>query len=812
MSRKTYAIALTVLTLALFLVPGVHAWNPIANLVVEDLPPLVAGSTYEMKATFDNIAKDDLPLVVDITVTFEDEAALGVIIEEIKLNDDGVFFKEIEEIALGVFRTEMGTLDAKSSNELLITVSTLVNLMPGVYNFEIELWTEAEPPPPPPNKNPVADAGSDQTVYVGEVVYFSGEDSYDPDGRIVSYAWDFGDGTTATGVEADHKYTESGPYTVTLVVKDNRGAVGTDTCAVTVTEAPPEMGTLSISTTPVDGEVFVNEESWGTAPAPRAVEVGAYDVSFGEVSGYLTPDTVEVEVEADETTEVTGTYTVIPPDMGVLSVNTEPVKGEVFVNKEPWGTAPQTKTVKPGTYSVSFGAVAGYVTPESVDAVVEPSLTTEVLGIYTEISENQPPVADAGGPYYCDRYEIILLDGSGSHDPDGSLKSWTWDFGDDTTGTGVKPSHIYTEYGIYTVVLTVTDNDGLTDSDSTTVTVSTPPPISPPVSMGSANKKPVADAGPDQTVYVDETVIFDGSGSYDPDGSLKSWTWDFGDGEKASGETASHTYSEPDVYTVTLTVKDYRSAEVSDTCIVTVTEETEPTPPLKPAEFEISKLKIEPDEVEPGEEVTITFTVANVGEMKGTCTVNLSIEGEPRTIVVTLDRGESEEVEFKLTPEADGTYRVEVDGLSDTFEVSTPPIPLKPAEFEISALVVSPGTVVEGEQVTVTVNVENKGEEEGTHTVLLEVDGRVTELTEITLEGGESTIVTFNIMEAAGDYAVGVEGLEGSFTVTSPLTAPLWMRPGYVAGILILILIAGTTTYTLYRSGRLTLTKSTPGP
>ena len=125
---------------------------------------------------------------------------------------------------------------------------------------------------------------------------------------------------------------------------------------------------------------------------------------------------------------------------------------------------------------------------------------------------------------------------------------------------------------------------------------------------GSPNKKPIADAGPDQGVYVDEAVYFDGSGSDDPDGFIMSWSWSFGDGEKDSGETASHTYSVPGVFTVTLTVKDSRSAEVSDTCIVTVTEETEPTPPTpKPAEFVVSDLSITPAEVEPGDEVTIAY-------------------------------------------------------------------------------------------------------------------------------------------------------------------------------------------------------------
>lgn len=55
---------------------------------------------------------------------------------------------------------------------------------------------------------------------------------------IVSYEWDFGDGTTGTGVTANHTYTNLGTYTVTLSVKDEAGNI--DTCSITITvEAPP---------------------------------------------------------------------------------------------------------------------------------------------------------------------------------------------------------------------------------------------------------------------------------------------------------------------------------------------------------------------------------------------------------------------------------------------------------------------------------------------------------------------------------------------------------------------------------------------
>jgi PKD repeat protein len=58
--------------------------------------------------------------------------------------------------------------------------------------------------------------------------------SSDADGSIVSYAWDFGDGTTATGVSPRKRWTRVGTYTLTLVVTDDQGATHTVTTTATI--------------------------------------------------------------------------------------------------------------------------------------------------------------------------------------------------------------------------------------------------------------------------------------------------------------------------------------------------------------------------------------------------------------------------------------------------------------------------------------------------------------------------------------------------------------------------------------------------
>ena len=91
------------------------------------------------------------------------------------------------------------------------------------------------------NQAPIANAGSDQTVLVNEIVTFDGSGSSDLYGTIDSYEWNLGDGTTATGQTVDSNYSTAGNYTVTLTVTDNGGAINSDTTVVTVTEEPTNL-------------------------------------------------------------------------------------------------------------------------------------------------------------------------------------------------------------------------------------------------------------------------------------------------------------------------------------------------------------------------------------------------------------------------------------------------------------------------------------------------------------------------------------------------------------------------------------------
>jgi len=119
--------------------------------------------------------------------------------------------------------------------------------------------------------------------------------------------------------------------------------------------------------------------------------------------------------------------------------------------------------------------------------------------------------------------DTVTFNASASYDPDGYIESYEWDFGDETTGTGMVVTHNYTEAGTYTVTLNVTDNDALWDIESQNVTVYGPPVASFTYSPSEPS--------------LGETVTFNASASYDPDGGnetypsgIVSYEWDFGDG------------------------------------------------------------------------------------------------------------------------------------------------------------------------------------------------------------------------------------------------------------------------------------------
>jgi len=83
---------------------------------------------------------------------------------------------------------------------------------------------------------PHANTGGPYDGYVNQSIILDGSNSYDPDGNIIDYYWDFGDGKNGTGVTPSHIFAVIGDYTITLTVTDDRGATDTDITTATISE------------------------------------------------------------------------------------------------------------------------------------------------------------------------------------------------------------------------------------------------------------------------------------------------------------------------------------------------------------------------------------------------------------------------------------------------------------------------------------------------------------------------------------------------------------------------------------------------
>jgi PKD repeat protein len=161
------------------------------------------------------------------------------------------------------------------------------------------------PPPPPPNVAPVAAIGT--PTVAGRAVTVSGAGSTDSDGTITGYAWNFGDGTTASGPTASRTYAADGTYTITLTVTDDDLATGTTTRSVTVAAAPPPNAPpVAVIATPTILGRAVTVSGAGSTDSDGTV--ASYNWNFGDGTTASGPNATRTYA-ADGTYPITLTVT-----------------------------------------------------------------------------------------------------------------------------------------------------------------------------------------------------------------------------------------------------------------------------------------------------------------------------------------------------------------------------------------------------------------------------------------------------------------------------------------------------------------------
>jgi len=408
------------------------------------------------------------------------------------------------------------------------------------------------------NEPPVANAGPDKNNYVDDVIEFDGSGSYDPDGTITSYEWDFGDGSPVENGEiVTHTYTTVGLYAVTLTVTDNGGFTDSDQAIATIEEAPLETVEFidSFENDQWDGKwIEDSQNDWFTSTQRKTD--GLYSA---EVDGSATDATLtlinEIDLSGKSGATITfdwliergfdsGEYLALDIYNGVWS-EVKRLRGNVD-SENTW----HYETINLGEEYLMSGFMIrfrAYVSKSNEDANVDNVKIVSYGG-----QPNNPPTADFS--YTTSDLTAYFTDTS--TDSGGTIVDWSWNFGDGTgTSTAQDPTYTYAADGTYTVTLTVTDDDGETDSTSQDITVSS-----------GTNNPPTA-----SFTYSDsDLTAFFADTSTDSDGSVVNWNWDFGDGATSTAQNPSHTYSADGIHTVTLTVTDDDGATDTTSQDVTV--------------------------------------------------------------------------------------------------------------------------------------------------------------------------------------------------------------------------------------------------
>lgn len=346
------------------------------------------------------------------------------------------------------------------------------------------------------NDPPKADAGKDMSVAQAERVLLDASISSDKDGKLIKYIWDFGNGISKEGKEIYHSFSDAGKYIVRLTVRDDSN---------TDSEFNSDSILVIVNDSPIasiENERFLNE---GIA----SFDGSKSSTGVGEITQWIW-------------------------DFGD-------------------GTTSEGKTTKhiyyvPGKY-------------KTILKVIDNIKTKNNFGYDTSyVIVNRRPISDPGPDRIISVNQKIKFDGSNSIDPDGNITRYRWFINQKLISEEKIFENIFSEPGIYNVVLEVTDDftHPQTSVSSLEVKVN-----SAPITVVEFNKV----AAPNQKIK------FDGSKSYDVDGVIKDYTWKFGDGTTAKGGSIEKAFDKPGIYNVVLILRDDSGVEnsiSSDTSIIRV--------------------------------------------------------------------------------------------------------------------------------------------------------------------------------------------------------------------------------------------------
>ena len=434
----------------------------------------------------------------------------------------------------------------------------------------------------------------------GDVVTLTGS-AIDDDGDDLSFSWSFGDLYSAKGMEVTHQYTETGSYTVTMYVTDNRVGeqarpVSTNELLIVSGNVPPtvdvpdfadvEKGdsyTFSITVSDDDGDPLTLTWDWGD---------GTETVTSTDTTSHLYSALGEytLTVYVDDGTDVdghnvsdTGLVTVTsldniaPEIISLVPSKSDPYTGEEIsftgIASDSNGDALRfTFAFGDGEYAVleslatdpsaevDFTVKHTYESAETLSAYLyvwdhQDNSSSDPQSI-TVIANTEPLIGELADMEVLIDVEVPFT--ISPFDPDGDEMSTWWDFGDGSEMTeGTAVTHSYDEAGDYVYRVYVNDSHGHNVTSAAIVYVLD----------SSTNLPPEIIALENRTELVHAQVTFNVTAS-DPNDDALTYTWNFGDdSDLVVGQTVEHAYEAVGEYTFTVHVDDGEFNETSSAAI-----------------------------------------------------------------------------------------------------------------------------------------------------------------------------------------------------------------------------------------------------
>ncbi len=389
------------------------------------------------------------------------------------------------------------------------------------------------------------------------------DNSTSASGSIVSWLWDFGDGSTSTAQNPVHTYSKTGFYNIALTVTSSTGCKNTaaigryirivagvkaefDNNKPVSCQAPYNISFINQSSGPGNMTFQWNLGNGGTsiqsAPGTTYATTGTYNVTLTATSEFGCSGTITKPVVlTGPTTSIQAPDTVCQnvsvPFVNNSSVTPQKTLWELGNGDQSTNTNANTFYSTPGDYTIKL--YNNY--PSCKDSAIK----------LVHVKGNPAGDFTVANAIACQPPLNVTFQGTSAS----PVVNWKWDFGDGGSGTGSPANHQYNAAGNFDVTLTFTDKDGCEGRVTKPAVIQI---VAPTVKI---NNLLAGGCVPYNYTPSASVTAVDGVDTY---------TWDFGDGTvqtvKATDPPPTHQYTVTGSYEVKLTVKTIGG------CIETVSE------------------------------------------------------------------------------------------------------------------------------------------------------------------------------------------------------------------------------------------------